>query len=66
MDRYEIAGIFAMFFVVFCVLLFYYFGAKYQCESQWPQQYKPQFALITGCTIEHNGERIPAANFRAF
>lgn len=66
MYRYEIVGIFAVLCLVFCVGIFYYFGSKYQCESQWPQRHKPQFALITGCTIEYNGERIPSANFRAF
>ena len=61
--------IFILCFVAFLLFvgpLAGYYGSKSQCEARWPQKYKPQFTFITGCTIEHNGNRIPAENFRAF
>ncbi len=34
-----------------------------QCKSQWPDR-KPRFSLVTKCTIEVDGKRIPSDNYR--
>ena len=70
MDKYVVAALFEFVFVVALMTLVICFlfsqAASYSCKEQWPQKYKPEFGFFSGCTIEHNGERIPAANFRAF
>ncbi len=40
-----------------------YFLSKYACDSQW-REFKPEYGLVIGCTIEHKGKRIPSTAYR--
>lgn len=70
MDKYDVAAFFVVVLAVVAIILLFgsilFIGSSHSCKEQWPQKYKPEFGFFSGCTIEHNGERIPSANFRAF
>lgn len=64
MDNETTLGCLFLSIITAVILVGGYFVNSYKCTSKWPNSFKAEYSLITGCTIETKDGRIPAENYR--